>query len=154
MVSDYFENNTSASIINLNGYGDYLYQVDGFAYQSNTVFSDLSSGNHIMYIKDVKNNCGVTAIPFKIINYPKFFTPNGDGFNDTWNIFDLSFKPQSKISIFDRFGKLLKQIETGSQGWDGTLNGKDLPSTDYWFVLDYEINGEPKQLKGHFAMKR
>ena len=154
LVSDYFENNTSASIINLSGYGDYLYQVDGFAYQSNTVFSDLSSGDHIMYIKDVKNNCGVTAIPFKIINYPKFFTPNGDGFNDTWNIFDLSFKPQSKISIFDRFGKLLKQIETGSQGWDGTLNGKDLPSTDYWFVLDYEINGEPKQLKGHFAMKR
>jgi gliding motility-associated-like protein len=154
LVSDYFENSTLASVINLNGFGDYLYQVDGIAYQSSSVFNDLSSGDHIMYIKDIKNNCGVTAIPFKIVNYPKFFTPNGDGYNDTWNVFDLSFKPQSKISIFDRFGKLIKQIETGAQGWDGTLNGKDLPSTDYWFVLDYEINGEPKQLKGHFAMKR
>ena len=154
LVSSYFDDSTLASVIDLNGYGTYIYQVDGIAYQNNSVFNDLSSGDHILYIKDTKNNCGITAIPFKLINYPKFFTPNGDNYNDTWNIFDLSFKPNSKISIFDRFGKLIKQIVTGSPGWDGTFNGKELPSTDYWFVLDYEIKGEPKQLKGHFALKR
>lgn len=155
LLSDYFEDTTLASVIDLNGYGTYIYQVDGIPYQNSSVFYNLTSGNHIMYIKDTKNNCGVTAIPFKIINYPRFFTPNADNYNDTWNIFDLSFKPNSKISIFDRFGKLIKQIATGSQqGWDGTYNGKEMPATDYWFVLDYEIKGEPKQLKGHFALKR
>ena len=154
LLSDYFEDSTLASVIDLNGYGTYIYQVDQTPYQNSSIFSNLMSGDHIMYIKDTKNNCGVTKIPFKIVNYPKFFTPNGDTYNDTWNIFDLSFQPNSKISIFDRFGKLIKQIATGAAGWDGTYNGKELPATDYWFVLDYEIKGEAKQLKGHFAMKR
>ena len=154
LLSDYFEDSTLATVIDLNGYGTYIYQVDQTTYQNSAVFYNLPSGDHIMYIKDIKNNCGVTKIPFRIINYPKFFTPNGDNFNDTWNIFDLSFKPNSKISIFDRFGKLIKQIATGSAGWDGLYNGKELPATDYWFVLDYDIKGEEKQLKGHFALKR
>lgn len=155
LLSDYFEDSTLASVVDLNGYGTYIYQVDGIPYQSSSVFYNLTAGDHIMYIKDTKNNCGVTAIPFRLVNYPRFFTPNGDGYNDTWNIFDLSFKPNSKIFIYDRFGKLLKQIATGStQGWDGTYLGSQLPATDYWFVLDYEIKGEPKQLKGHFALKR
>ncbi len=153
LLSNYFEDNTSVSVTNLQGYGNYVYQIDGSNYDTNSIFTNISSGGHILYIKDIKNDCGITEIPFNLINYPKFFTPNGDGFNDNWNIFDLA-RNNYKISIFDRFGKLIKQISTSSSGWNGEFNGKELPATDYWFVLNYEINGQPKELKGHFALKR
>ncbi|HLA55043.1 MAG TPA: T9SS type B sorting domain-containing protein, partial [Flavobacterium sp.] len=83
-----------------------------------------------------------------------YFTPNGDGFHDTWNIKDLSGEANSKISIYDRYGKFIAQIKPAGIGWDGTYNGQYLPSTDYWFVVDYEKEGQKKEFKAHFAMKR
>ena len=90
-----------------------------------------------------------------VIDYPKYFTPNGDGHNDTWNIIGMN-QADAKLYIFDRYGKLIKQISpsSGSDGWDGTYNGQQLPSTDYWFSLDYTENGAAKQFKAHFSMKR
>jgi gliding motility-associated-like protein len=88
-----------------------------------------------------------------VIDYPKYFTPNGDGINDTWNIKGLN-QPDAKIFIFDRYGKLIKQLNTTELGWDGTFIGTQSPSTDYWFTLDYKENGEQKQFKAHFSLKR
>ena len=153
-LSEYFTSDTAATVINLQGFGTYVFSVDGNPFQTSETFTGLTSGDHAITIRDIKNDCGQLILPFSLINYPHFFTPNGDGFNDTWNIFDLAFKPDSRITIFDRFGKLIKQIGTGSNGWDGTFNGKTLPSTDYWFVLDYQLGGIAKQFKGHFALKR
>ena len=65
-----------------------------------------------------------------------------------------------KIYIFDRYGKLIKQISAAATGgWNGTYNGQPLPATDYWFTVDYyEIapTGDlvPKQFKAHFSLKR
>ncbi|MQP53677.1 T9SS type B sorting domain-containing protein, partial [Flavobacterium sp. LMO9] len=90
-----------------------------------------------------------------IIDYPTYFTPNGDGINETWNIIGLN-QADAKLYIFDRYGKLLKQLSTteGSEGWDGTYNQELLPSTDYWFTLDYTENGVGKQFKAHFSLIR
>ncbi|WP_395634167.1 T9SS type B sorting domain-containing protein, partial [Flavobacterium sp.] len=55
---------------------------------------------------------------------------------------------------FDRYGKLLKQLSASGDGWDGTYNGQPLPSTDYWFTVDYPENGLMKQFKAHFSLKR
>jgi gliding motility-associated-like protein len=71
-----------------------------------------------------------------VINYPKFFTPNEDSYNDTWNIIGLK-DPEASISIFDRHGKLIKQISPIGTGWDGNYNNKPLPSSDYWFKVTY-----------------
>ncbi|HET8810447.1 MAG TPA: T9SS type B sorting domain-containing protein, partial [Flavobacteriaceae bacterium] len=71
------------------------------------------------------------------IDYPKFFTPNGDGYNDTWNIIGISDQPNAQIYIFDRYGKLLKQLSPTGPGWDGTYNGRPMPSSDYWFRVQY-----------------
>ena len=87
------------------------------------------------------------------INYPYYFTPNGDGIHDTWNIVGLADKPGTRIYIFDRYGKLLKQISSTGAGWDGTYNGSQMPSDDYWFTVDYE-EGTMKQFKAHFALNR
>lgn len=70
-----------------------------------------------------------------VIHYPKYFTPNGDGIHDTWKIIGLEAKHNAKIYIFDRYGKLMKQIDPLGEGWNGKYNGEDIPSTDYWFTL-------------------
>jgi gliding motility-associated-like protein len=90
-----------------------------------------------------------------IIDYPHYFTPNGDGIHDTWNVVGLADKPGTKIFIFDRYGKLIKQISSrDAGGWNGTYNGNPMPSDDYWFTIEFEENGIIKQYKSHFAMKR
>ncbi|MEN9448218.1 MAG: hypothetical protein RJA25_1508, partial [Bacteroidota bacterium] len=77
-----------------------------------------------------------------------------DGYHDTWNISELSAQPNAKIYIFDRFGKFLKEIRPSGAGCSGIYNAKDLPATDYWFVVTYEEKGITKELKSHFALKR
>ena len=94
-----------------------------------------------------------------VIDYPRFFTPNGDGFHDTWNIIGLD-GTGAKIYIFDRYGKLMKQIspDDESTGWDGTFNGTPVPATDYWLTVEYpEYVGDAvmmKEFKAHFSLKR
>ena len=68
----------------------------------------------------------------------------------------LSGQLASKIYIFDRYGKLIKQISPAGEGWDGTYNGQEMPTTDYWFLMEYnDFNtGEPRQLRSHFTLKR
>ncbi|MGK4567658.1 T9SS type B sorting domain-containing protein [Flavobacterium sp. 3HN19-14] len=89
-----------------------------------------------------------------IVDYPKYFTPNGDGYHDTWNITTLKNQPDTKIFIFDRFGKLLKEISSTGTGWDGTFNGKPMIADDYWFLVKYSEQGITKEFKAHFAIKR
>ena len=133
--------------------GDYEYQIDNGGYQDGNVFQNVAPGNHVVEVRDRKQ-CGTLAIDVLIIDYPKFFTPNGDGFNDTWNISSLNNQPNAKINIFDRLGKLIKQIVPNGNGWNGTFNGVDLPATDYWFSLQYAEDNVNKEFKSHFALKR
>ena len=100
-----------------------------------------------------KNECGIAQIDFHVIGYKKFFTPNGDGIHDTWNIIGLTKTnlPKTKIYIFDRFGKLLKELDPLSPGWDGTFIGKPMPSTDYWFRVQLE---DGREFESHFSLVR
>ena len=91
-----------------------------------------------------------------VIDYPLYFTPNGDGRNETWNIIGIDTQPNAKIYIFDRYGKLLKQVSPTGSGWDGTFNGNMLPTSDYWFTVVYiePLTGNPKEFRAHFTLKR
>jgi gliding motility-associated-like protein len=137
--------------IYISGNGDYEYSINGIDYYNDNSFNLFNEGEFTAYVRD-KNGCGVVYETFYALNYPKFFTPNNDNYNDTWLIKNLDKKrlENSKISIFDRFGKLLKQIE-GTTGWDGTFNGNQVSASDYWFVIEL-TNG--KTVKGHFSLKR
>lgn len=136
--------------INVSGAGDYEYSINGIDYQESNLFSNLPSGEYSIYVRD-KNGCGIVSEDIYLLMYPKFFTPNGDGFNDTWKIKFSKNEPNLTIKIFDRYGKFLKQVSPLSEGWDGTYLGQPLPSNDYWFVIIRE-NG--KEYKGHFTLKR
>ena len=119
------------------------------------IFMDVEPGEHLIRARDIYG-CGKASTTVLVMDYPLYFTPNSDGYNDTWQIAGISNQSDAKIFIFDRYGKLLKQLNPSGDGWDGTLNGSPLPSNDYWFTVDYrEPSGDAqKQFKAHFTLKR
>lgn len=152
-ISDAFDSNQTITVSASGIGGNYVYQLDDGAFQESHIFYNVSSGSHTITIRDL-NGCEDTLIEAFVINYPKFFTPNGDGIHDTWNIPDLAFQTDAIINIFDRYGKFIKQIKPSGAGWDGLYNGQPHFSTDYWFVVTYTERGETKTFKAHFALKR
>ncbi|MGM0634953.1 MAG: T9SS type B sorting domain-containing protein [Bacteroidota bacterium] len=135
---------------------NYTFRLGNSNPQESNVFNNVSiEGLHTIYIEEI-NGCYSLTIDVNIINYPRFFTPNNDGYNDTWNISSLSYDTNAKIFIHDRFGKLLKMISPSSTGWDGTYRGRQMPSNDYWFSVHYrDRKTETKQVfKSNFTLKR
>jgi gliding motility-associated-like protein len=150
IINDFSENNTIT--VDYTGISTYVFSLDGTNYQSSPTFTNLIEGAYTVYVKDTKD-CGVVPATFYILDYPKFFTPNGDGINDFWSIKNLNQRnlQNGTIEIFDRYGKLIHQINTRNQVWDGTFNGINLPSSDYWFQMKL---ADGKIIKGHFSLKR
>jgi gliding motility-associated-like protein len=141
--------------INSTSAGNYLYQLDNGPFQQSPIFEHVAYGTHTATVIDA-NGCStpITIDNILVIDYPKIFTPNGDSFNDSWNIFSLADQTGSTIRIFDRYGKFLKEISPLGPGWDGTHNGHPLPATDYWFVVEYSEASVSKIFKSHFSLKR
>jgi gliding motility-associated-like protein len=145
-----FSGNENSVLIEYSGIGDYEFSLDGFYYQNSPSFEEVPAGSYLAYVRD-KNGCGLSPpLAFYVMDYPKFFTPNGDGFNDFWKIKNLNLFPNAELNIFDRYGKLLNQLNISNNGWDGTFNGLALPSDDYWFQLIID----DKTIKGHFSLKK
>ncbi|WP_282161341.1 T9SS type B sorting domain-containing protein [Ulvibacterium marinum] len=145
--------------INASGSGDYEFALNdpNGPYQNNNVFINVSERRQIVYVRD-KNGCGITegivARELSVDDFPKFFTPNGDGINDFWQYIvprDNGEIKVDRIWIFDRYGFLIVQIDPASQGWDGNYRGKALPSSDYWFKA---VSPSNQNIRGHFTLKR
>ncbi len=151
-VSSYFSE-TQTVTVNVSPPGIYEYKLDFNPYQDSNVFTNLSMGIHEIWVRDIFS-CGIKKITVQIIDYPNYFTPNGDSIHDTWNITELKNQPNSYIDIFDRYGKLIKQIKPSGQGWDGTYNGNPLPATDYWFTVYYTELNTNQKFSSHFSLLR
>ena len=87
------------------------------------------------------------------IEIPNFFTPNGDGSNDVWAPENLDYYPKMKVSIFDRYGRLVKELEKGAS-WDGQYEGRELPAGDYWYILSLNSEEDDRVFYGHFTLYR
>jgi gliding motility-associated-like protein len=148
-TKDWTDTNNSI-IIYTTGTGDYEYSLDGMHYQANNEFSNLANGKYTISVRD-KNGCGIVNDTVYLLMYPKFFTPNGDGFNDTWKIKFSDNETDIVIKIFDRYGKLIKELSQNNT-WDGTYLGNQLPADDYWFTA-MRPNTDT-EYKGHFSLKR
>ena len=142
-----------------NGIGEFEFALDDRdgPYQDSPVFENVPYGNHTAFVRD-KNGCGIVERSvdrdLDVTDFPKFFTPNGDGINDYWQFvppsenFELGLKT---IYIYDRYGGFVQQIDPNSHGWDGTYLGQPLPSSDFWFRA---IAENRLQFSGHFTLKR
>jgi len=148
-----FSDNAKVEVIITGGDAVFEYQLDGGSFQSSNVFENLKPGSHSITVGD-ENGCTNLTQNFFVIGYPKFFSPNGDGHNDTWNVVGLDGQPKSNIFIFDRYGKLIKQINPSGEGWDGNYIGQPLPATDYWFTVEFSEQSETKMFRAHFSLIR
>lgn len=154
-INDARENNIIT--INAEGLGNYEYaiEIEGnlSAYQDDPTFMNVPAGFHTVYVRD-KNGCiPVVTKDIAVVGFPKYFTPNGDGFHETWNVEGISqdIMSNSLIFIFDRYGKLLKQLRAGGVGWDGTFNGRIMPSSEYWYRVELD---DGRILTGSFSLIR
>ena len=139
--------------ITVSGIGDYLYVLDDGEPQESNVFEYVTLGYHTITVIDV-NGCNDVTKEVVIIDAPKFFTPNNDGYNDRWHISGVETIPGTVVQIFDRYGKLLKTLTHASLGWDGTYNGNLMAVNDYWFLASVVQNDETVEVRGHFTLKR
>ena len=155
IVTNGFTANQTIEIVLAGGLGNYEYSIDGINYQDSPVFKHLLATTYTIYIRDKnKGGCDIITRSVNTLTFRNFFTPNGDGIYDTWNIEALAHQPEAVIMIYDRYGKLLTQIYPSKQGWDGTINGKGLPSTDYWFKVYYLVNDKQVEYNSHFSLVR
>jgi len=151
--------NTIRITVNATGIGDYEYAIDDIngPYQNSNTFNNIEFGAHTMYVRD-KNGCGIAeeriVQDLTLEGFPKFFSPNGDGINDYWQFIPPPISGDvalEHIHVYNRYGQFLVQIDPGSQGWDGTINGSPQPASDYWFRA---VDTSSNELTGHFSLKR
>ena len=155
-IIDATENNTVNVIVS--GEGTYEYRlldennVVYLPYQESNIFENVAPGIYTVSVRDIKNNCGIVNDKISVIGFPKFFTPNNDGINDTWQVYGVTnmFQPNTKILIYNRYGKLLKEVNPLGIGWDGLYDGVKLPSDDYWFSIKLQ---DGRIFKNHFSLK-
>ena len=155
IINDLQESNTVEIVAGVSG--NFQFQLDGGPLQTSNIFENVAPGAHQVTITDLLG-CGSVSETITVVGFPRFFTPNGDGANDYWHIEGVDQLESPVVEVFDRYGKLLTQLNQNSVGWDGTYNGRDLPSTDYWFRLTYtDPRGqrvEARFLNSHFSLRR
>ena len=141
-------NNSTSAL----GIGDYEFALNENPYQDSPIFENVPPGIHTLSVKD-KNGCGIVRHEVSVIGYPFYFTPNGDGKNDTWQILgaNATFQPSSIVYIFDRHGRLMAKISADGNSWDGSYNGTPMPADDYWFRAKLE---DGRSFTGHFSLIR
>ncbi|MBN4070074.1 T9SS type B sorting domain-containing protein [Olleya sp. AH-315-F22] len=154
MISNAFSSNNIIQVTVI-GNGEYEFKLDDGSWQNSNIFENVTGGEHTIFVRDLFN-CNELSEVQIVIDYPRFFTPNNDGYFDTWNIFGITNQPNSKIYIFDRYGKLVNQLSPTNIGWDGTYNGRKMPTNDYWFTVEFiePKDGTLRVFKAHFTLKR
>ena len=147
-----FDRNSNQTVLNLTSDsmgGLFIETLNLGSYEN---FS-ISSQNHqcSIVLPSIELSCNGELIGCFVAK--KFFTPNGDGFNDQWNL-DTIDNCSYIVQIFDRYGKLLTTLTPNDPYWDGTYNGKLMPSSDYWYSVQYFEESASKIFQSHFSLKR
>lgn len=138
--------------------GKLEYSIDGGStWQTKGSFINVRRGTYIIPAIRL-DGCGVVKLdPILYLDLPNFISPNGDGKNDSWKPIGMSDLTNSyDLRIFDRQGKTV-HITSGIDRlfWNGKLNGSLLPSTSYWYLIDFkDKNGQVEiQYSGSILLK-
>lgn len=137
--------------------GNFEFKLDDGDFQTNPIFEGVAPGVHTVTMRDLQG-CGEITEEIVVVGFLTIFSPNGDVLNETWQINGLNTLNTPIVTIYDRYGMLIKQMNEYDSGWDGNFQGKPLPSTDYWFKLSYlDDDGNrvyAKYLQSHFSLRR
>ncbi|NHF57943.1 T9SS type B sorting domain-containing protein [Flavobacteriaceae bacterium TP-CH-4] len=145
---NHFSENITLTIA-MEGNDDFQYSLDGVRFQKSNQF-EVEPGKYTVFVRGTAR-CRTLSKEVIAVGYQKFFTPNSDGINDYWKITAGEYFPESTVFIFDRYGKLLRELRPDEEGWDGTHQGLPMPSSDYWFRFE---NIDGTIFKAHFTLKR
>ncbi|SCY04666.1 gliding motility-associated C-terminal domain-containing protein [Nonlabens sp. Hel1_33_55] len=129
--------------------GNFQYRINGGDYQLSNRLDINGILQAVVEVTDLEN-CTTVTETFNRLGITQFFTPNGDGFNDVWEVGNLAAFPGARVELYDRYGKLLKVMDEADPNWNGIFNNEPLPSSDYWYRVTYE----DVEIKGHFSLKR
>ncbi len=137
------------------GYGNYEYSFQGVSQGSNNIFNLIMDANVVVRVTDERGCVALVTMPFNfdsMVEFPNFFTPNGDNMGDTWAPKNREYFPYIEVKIYDRYGRVVAILDQ-IRSWDGTYEGNELPTGDYWYVVN--ANDMDKQrYVGHFTLYR
>ncbi|WP_051230773.1 T9SS type B sorting domain-containing protein [Epilithonimonas caeni] len=148
-------NGSTVKINATGGVKPYKYAIDNGNYQDSNVFTDISPGLHKAYVISA-DDCDPVEKEFSVIKIYNLVTPNGDGINDVLDMSNLDFKKNAKFQIFDREGRKLFEGDASNHYiWDGQQNGKPLPSSSYWYIVEWQDfeNSPPVKYTGWVLLK-
>ncbi|MBT8187441.1 MAG: T9SS type B sorting domain-containing protein [Croceitalea sp.] len=150
IIEDFRRNNCVTVVL---GYSDdettTVYSMDGgLNFQTSNRFENILPGIYELVIDD---GCSLYESDVLVGGTPSFFTPNNDGIHDIWTIENANAFPNYMVSIFDRYGKLIKNFNENQIGWDGTFQNANMPADDYWYRLELP---DGREVTGYFALKR
>jgi gliding motility-associated-like protein len=148
VISD-IRSDGSTILITLENSGTYEFALGSGAFQSSPIFENIPGGLYTISI-NYGDNCGTVSQEYIHLVIPKFFTPNSDNTNDLFVVEGLELFSSFELSIFNRFGQLLKNTNQDNPTWDGTLNGNLVPADTYW----YQLTIEGTTRNGYFTLKR
>ncbi|CAH0146068.1 T9SS type B sorting domain-containing protein [Chryseobacterium sp. Bi04] len=148
--------NNAITINVTGGTPNYQYSMDNIIWQNSNVFTNISRGNHKVYVKDAYD-CDPIEISVVVPNLVNVITPNGDGINDGIDYSTLADKQNLILNIFDRYGTKIHQADkSNGYKWDGTVSGKKIPTGTYWYSMTWNENDKkntPIKFSGWIMVK-
>ena len=134
----------------------YTFYFDGRDNEDDNTFYITRTDTYEVIVVD-ENGCEAVAsifMEFIDIEIPNFFTPDGDGQNDFWIPRNMEQFPEILIKIYDRYGRVVSEQSYDSRGWDGKYAGNELPTGDYWHVIQLNGAEDDREFVGHFTLYR
>ncbi|MEO0571245.1 MAG: T9SS type B sorting domain-containing protein [Bacteroidota bacterium] len=149
-------NINTISALATGGSGNYTFAINDRTATNDSIFYITETATYTITVMD-ENGCIVSGeifIEFIDVEIPNFFTPDGDGNNDTWAPRNIEQYDNIFIKIYDRYGRTLYQFRGNEDDWDGQYNLSDLPTGDYWYII--KLNGieDEREFIGHFTLYR
>ena len=138
------------------GVEDYTFYFNDVDNGSDNTFYINRTDTYTVTVVD-QNGCEATAeifMEFIDVEFPNFFTPDGDGLNDIWIPDNIEGFPDVLIKVYDRYGRVVEEMARNVQGWDGNYDGKPLPTGDYWYVVQLKGEQDDREFVGHFTLYR
>ena len=122
--------------------------------------SNLSGGDFIVHISDNDTTTRDTSISFSLVYppcqvaFPNHFTPNADGYNDTWAISNTEYYPNFLLEVFDRSGQLVHIQKHNYIPWEGTQFSIKLSEATYYYIFFYDEKNKSRHEKGNVTIIR
>ncbi len=131
---------------------DYVWSPDNYIDDPLSATPTVFPPTDITYSVEVTDQYGCKDTAFVIITVnpnleniiiPTLLTPNGDGYNDVWNIKNIETYDQSEVYVFDAYGKVVFEAKPYLNNWDTEVNGAYLPDGTYFYLVRLDVESEP-----------